>query len=1023
MIPISLTLEGLYSYQQAQHIDFTQLTNARLFGIFGPTGSGKSSILEAISFALYGECERLHRNNRNYNMMNLRSKRLFIDFTFELSQGETQRYRFVAEGKRNSRQFEKISTIQRQAYVWEKEDWKPLTLTTAEPLLGLSYENFKRTIIIPQGKFQEFLLLGNRDRSLMLQEIFGLNKYELSGQVIALVRKNDQAIQTQEVLLQQYAAITPDSINELKVEQETLTQNKTIVEDDLAKLEKQREGLEQLKQAFERLASLQTQWEQLEKQLTSIKQREQRWQHYLTCLNHFKDPLARRAEYLTQLERLEASLTRRQQNFQQLQTALTEQQKSFQQVEKAYTHREELKQKEADLESLIQLKGQERVIENLQERVKNGAGEIQAAEGRLNTFRAEWQSWEAQIREKRSKRTDPKELLEMQQWYSERNHLQERLKQEEHLLRSVQKKISTAKQEKQNILGKTPLDPRQYGLSVQKQLVLLEEEVDRLGREQARMEKQVQQQLLQEQLSHLTDELKEGEPCPVCGATHHPRVHTSATRTLSSDKGRETLAEIQRQLQALLKTIPMLEVLHRQARELGQEQKKYKNGCDAHREALQKHQALFIWKDLTEDKMAEHLAASQALNTALLELEKKGEALRESIADEEGKINQFRPVVENLTRELNTKKGAYNSQKAAFKQIRYEEYVANAEHGLNELIADLRKQYREVESLYVSISNQLKEKENNLLVLQGEISSEENRKKEVARQLATLSQEIEAQIVTSDFTSIAQVQEILALSLNIDAEKEAINAYRQERTATKTSLRDLKAQIGDQQFDATAFTELAQRIQQLQEERSQLSQRIGGLIELQRQQQKQLKEKKAIKKYLKELKLRAENLKVLQSLFRGNGFVNYISTMYLENLCAAANERFMKLARNALSLEVDQDNNFHVRDRLHEGRRRSIRTLSGGQTFQAALCLALALADQVHQQAQSEQNFFFLDEGFGSQDKDSLRTIFQTLKSLRKENRIVGVISHVEELQQEIDTFLQVENDAEMGSRVVGSWE
>jgi exonuclease SbcC len=100
-----------------------------------------------------------------------------------------------------------------------------------------------------------------------------------------------------------------------------------------------------------------------------------------------------------------------------------------------------------------------------------------------------------------------------------------------------------------------------------------------------------------------------------------------------------------------------------------------------------------------------------------------------------------------------------------------------------------------------------------------------------------------------------------------------------------------------------------------------------------------------------------------------------------------------------------------------------VKTLSGGQSFQASLSLALALADQVQQQVKSKQNFFFLDEGFGSQDKASLQVIFQTLKSLRKENRIVGIISHVEELQEEIDSHLRISNDPQTGSQVVGSWE
>ena len=95
MVPLRLTLEGLYSYQKKQVIDFERLTQAQLFGIFGATGSGKSSILEAITLALYGECERLTRNTRNYNLMNLRSGRLFVDLEFSLSGKKEDRYRFT----------------------------------------------------------------------------------------------------------------------------------------------------------------------------------------------------------------------------------------------------------------------------------------------------------------------------------------------------------------------------------------------------------------------------------------------------------------------------------------------------------------------------------------------------------------------------------------------------------------------------------------------------------------------------------------------------------------------------------------------------------------------------------------------------------------------------------------------------------------------------------------------------------------------------------------------------------------
>jgi exonuclease SbcC len=107
---------------------------------------------------------------------------------------------------------------------------------------------------------------------------------------------------------------------------------------------------------------------------------------------------------------------------------------------------------------------------------------------------------------------------------------------------------------------------------------------------------------------------------------------------------------------------------------------------------------------------------------------------------------------------------------------------------------------------------------------------------------------------------------------------------------------------------------------------------------------------------------------------------------------------------------------------MNNGEVRSVKTLSGGQTFQAALSLALALADNIQHLTKSKQNFFFLDEGFGSLDKEALTIAFETLKNLRKENRIVGVISHIDEMQQEILVNLKIVNDLEKGSIVTKSW-
>jgi exonuclease SbcC len=121
-------------------------------------------------------------------------------------------------------------------------------------------------------------------------------------------------------------------------------------------------------------------------------------------------------------------------------------------------------------------------------------------------------------------------------------------------------------------------------------------------------------------------------------------------------------------------------------------------------------------------------------------------------------------------------------------------------------------------------------------------------------------------------------------------------------------------------------------------------------------------------------------------------------------------------------LGINKDGNFIVKDNLNSGKIRLLKTLSGGQIFQASFCIALALAESINIVNKQSNNFFFIDEGFGSLDKDSLKLVFNTLNTLRYEKRIVGVISHVEDFKREVDISINVNRDKKYGSIIKTSW-
>ncbi|GIP51685.1 AAA family ATPase [Paenibacillus vini] len=197
MKPISLKLSGLQSYREMQEIDFTGLCDTGLFGIFGPTGSGKSTLLDAITLAMYGKVGRASGGTQG--IMNHSEDALFVSFTFELMSAQgPERYRVERRFKRQN-ELSVSNTISRFIEIapeGEKVLADKLAEVTrqVEDKIGLKMDDFTRAVVLPQGKFAEFLSLKGVDRRQMLQRLFHLEKYgDLLGQ--KLTRKVKEAEQ------------------------------------------------------------------------------------------------------------------------------------------------------------------------------------------------------------------------------------------------------------------------------------------------------------------------------------------------------------------------------------------------------------------------------------------------------------------------------------------------------------------------------------------------------------------------------------------------------------------------------------------------------------------------------------------------------------------------------------------------------------------------------------------------------------------------------------------------------------
>ena len=278
MRPLQLKLKGINSYREEQVIDFETLTSQGLFGIFGPTGSGKSTILDAMTLALYS---KLPRDTKNF--INTNETTASVSFLFSITTDRTRKY--LAERSFRYHNNTYTSTVRNttgRLIVCDGENETVLadkpTEVTAEciRLLGLTSEDFMRTVVLPQGQFSEFLHLKNKERRIMLQRIFHLEKYG-----IELTSKIGRAKQKQELLLSKldgekknFEEISSVQLSKLQKQEKSDTKQHSRLSKKLAKLEKSFQKTEELYNTQQELLPLKKAQKEKELLLPSIKEKE-----------------------------------------------------------------------------------------------------------------------------------------------------------------------------------------------------------------------------------------------------------------------------------------------------------------------------------------------------------------------------------------------------------------------------------------------------------------------------------------------------------------------------------------------------------------------------------------------------------------------------------------------------------------------------------------------------------------------------------------------------------------------------
>lgn len=1127
MKPILLKLAGLQSYREPQEIRFDELTETGLFGIFGPTGSGKSTLLDAITLAMYGKVERAV--NGTQGIMNHAEDTLSVAFTFELMSAQgPRRYRVERRFKRAGGVSVNNTLSRFIAFTDNGEEVladKVQDVTRCvEEYIGLKMDDFTRAVVLPQGKFAEFLSLKGSERRQMLQRLFHLEKYgdQLAQKLSRRVKDNEIALKALEAEQQGLGDASVEALAHVELRLKEAFAAAEASRRELEHAACEAEALNKIRELvidrsrrmheLEQLTNLEPAIAELERKLRQASAAET----LLPALTDWKEAVAEAAKRQKAAE--EAAVQ-----------AVSAQAAAHVSVQADEQARQALGAEEPklllridQLEQALQLERDTEVLRTERERL---AAELVQSEQALAAF-SEGLEKEQELQARGLKRQQELqlELKQNEVRADERRMLQEAVQRLQQL-ETANEQWREAEQEysaqenrlvqadehlKQTEQETQETEARRSALAVQaaesiEALLTLEAEVTADTAALAAEEEQLRHQLRAAELGHLAQhlaaELREGEPCAVCGSLHHPTPAAVAAHGMDAAAPDE-LHRLRLGLQEL--RLALRQQLHEQ-RSLLIQPAVADSGAAATGEpaaasaAPSEPRGAAAWAArcaALERAAAELTAGAQALSAeaqALREADAAGQqrriraaaeqeaaaaaltqarSKREACAARSGELRaewaaQLPDVApdeaaaryyamqerdgraDELRSRLETSVTFLEEKAARIQQIQQsiieEDKIIIArrtglqskDDSLCEKLEQLRKWVGEGQAFCL-----LEEAASRLRALKSEAEAAASRRTEaeerqqqavhaslIARQASDSAEERkrmsetrwESRLAASSFATEAEVMECCLGPDEAARYEREVQLHREREKELSSRLKHVEEQLNgamvtDEEWERTAaqLRDCRRRDEEALQNRAKAER---DLEDLQRRHVRWVElESRRI-----ELRSEAEKMSKLQSVFRGNAFVEYIAEEQLMQVSQAASHRLRFLTKQRYALEVDSSGGFVISDDANGGVKRPVSTLSGGETFLTSLSLALALSAQIQLRGQYPLQFFFLDEGFGTLDPELLDTVITSLEKLHHDQLSVGVISHVPELRARLPRKLVVlpAEQAGGGSRVV----
>ena len=1053
MRPVQLELTNFGPYRK-EVINFTQFDHAPLFLIGGDTGAGKSTLFDAMTVALFATTSG-DRNVEEMRSTFAGPEDDLTKVTFYFQQGKhLYRIERVLQQERAKRgggtTMQKataslviVDKIGGQEIEKLGDKIKEVS-DQIEQILGLNAEQFKQIILLPQNDFSRFLKEDSKTKTQILKKIFGTGIFDrFQKSLEERLRQSNKDIEKRQAQLDGHFASqvwseeelavleqTPASEKLVRLEeilsqrQESLTEQESIfnsAREDLAKLQKNLQTAQDLAKIFQELEQAKKRYRQeIEKRAQGQAEAKVHLEE-LQFAQGLQETIRTLKQYGEQLLQLEQELEIAQE-------VLSEKQQAFEDIK---AKKEELAAQSKDF---------------LQKEEKLGAWKVDIIHAQ-NLVQDQEKINRLGTNYKQSEETyqqASKEVEDLSQSLSdlEANRLSlESLHETEKLLQSVG--YSVEKQLAQDLKEKKELNQELEETEKRHQALSLEitqaQESLRELEEELRTTLASRRQLM---IAQLQAELEEGQPCMVCGALEHPNVGGAQADEVALKNLMNQVEELQTQKEEQVATLSnrqaTLSEVESKRQDLLDQVAKAKLTLEQHYQELKGQVAGQFDFDFSEDYETDR---GQAL---LLKVKKYYQELQKRYDKEETDYVRYQEKIGKVQEKATDLAKTYQKAKVVLDQAK-------------ERLEDLQEAHPELESVEVyqeriSLAKQELDlynkqvKENgeaynqlhaDIQGIKGKLESltkfKEKTSQETKRLSAELDQSLKAEGALTD--DLEQIQLWL-----LEVKKQAIPKLQAQLTSYQTLKQELQTQIGkDQELlqnqakpDLAALTQEVQTSQESYDKQSsQVSVLKKGLKyatatyqaakNLQDSNQEAFKAHQELSDLVKVVK--GENTALTGRL----NLEVYVIRQYFQQILDYANANYIGLLMdNRYSFVLSEEGrrardhfglDINVYDQL-TGSERSVKSLSGGETFIAALAIALSLSEVVQNTSKGAVvEALFIDEGFGSLDKEALTKAIAVLEQIG-ENRMVGVISHVDDMKEGIAQQLDIIKSHDGSSRI-----